>query len=52
MKVGMIIEVSCAHQGCIWWKYSKTVILRIYLNICMYKCNLFLWWHSWIFSSH
>ncbi len=47
-------EAFYAHQGyiyLIWFLTAKTVILWIIIIIINYKCNLFLWWQSLIFSS-
>ncbi len=40
-------EVAYALQSSIYLIKKKKIILLYILN-----CNLFLWWQSWIFSSH
>ncbi len=49
-------EVSCAHQSCIYLiktTVKKVLLWTIITNKIVYilKCNLFLGWQSWFFSS-
>ncbi len=61
-KFGFLKKVTYTHQGYIYLikNAAQTVILKsiilikikvFYFNLIL-KCNLFLWWQSWIFSSH
>ncbi len=47
---------SFAHLGCIYLLNSNCeIFLQFKITFLFYfiiKCNLFLWWQSWIFSSH
>ncbi len=54
MLVRCLWKSSYAHQGCthLIKRPVRATILKYYHFNHAFKNNLFLWWQSWIFSSH